>query len=176
MDEGESDYGEEGEEQYTDARMQGRGIDMSQEYDGEEMDEEEEDEFEESHLQQSRQQNQGLEMRLEQIKQNIKSQKQDVRGNQGGYSPSKEQQSIEHLEDVLQAQRQKLNHLQQSSNMKSTHSNKERLDFELSKASPNKASRMRQSSGMKQSGMPGSSSVNLEKAYEDLEKEIMEIK
>jgi hypothetical protein len=62
--------------------------------------------------------------------------------------------------------------------MKSTHSNKERLDFELSKASPNKASRMRQSSGMKQSGvgMPGSSSVNLEKAYEDLEKEIMEIK
>ena len=35
---------------------------------------------------------------------------------------------------------------------------------------------MRQSSGMKQSGIPGSSSVNLEKAYEDLEKEIMEIK
>lgn len=48
MDEGESDYGEEGEEQYTDARMQGRGIDMSQEYDGEDMEEEEEDEFDES--------------------------------------------------------------------------------------------------------------------------------
>ena len=50
--------------------MQGRGMDMSQEYgdEGEEMDEEDEDEFDESHLQQSRQQNQGLEMRLEQIK------------------------------------------------------------------------------------------------------------
>ena len=51
MDDGESDYGEEGEEQYTDNRMQGRGIDMSQEYDGEEMDEEEEeDEYDESQL------------------------------------------------------------------------------------------------------------------------------
>ena len=81
MDEGESDYGEEGEETYNDARMQGRGIDMDgeQEYgeEGEEM-EEEEDEFEESQLQQRGQQNQGLEMRLEQIKQNIKSQKNDV--------------------------------------------------------------------------------------------------
>lgn len=92
MDDGESDYGEEGEETYTDARMQGRGIDMSQEYgdEGEEM-EEEEDSFQESQVQMG-QHNQGLEMRLEQIKQNIKSQKQDARGHQGGYSPSKEQQ------------------------------------------------------------------------------------
>ena len=133
-------------------------------------------------------------------------------------SANSKNQSIDRLEDVLKAQREKLDQIQNSQGYRNTRGiqsqsqyrtgdsatpgnfngerSKEMIEFDLSEASPQRKSqysygtgKFSQASG-KYGEMPGnsalrhsnknqmgaSSSVNLEKAYEDLEKEIMEIK
>ena len=145
-----------------------------------------------------------LEDRLEQIKNNIKYQQKGAQ---------KTEQSIEKLEDVLNHQRKKLESIQDSQNQRASQlvmsnysktngtpfngeKSKEMIEFELSEASPIRKSHGSYGTGHYSVGYQGSasaarvaphhqattsnpagsSSVNLEKAYEELEKEIQEIK
>ena len=243
MDYGEEQYDEtQQEDDYSPNNMEGRGDmgmnenemgeQMMGEYDdqegespdGEDMMMGEEDDYGEESAKQSnanpypkQNPNAGLEQRLEQIKNNIKTQKNETLG-QSNQSLNSKEQSIDRLEDVLKAQREKLDSIQNSQgyrNTKAIHSqsqyrtgdsqtpnqfngqqSKEMIEFDLSEASPIRKSqhsygtgKFSQASG-KYGEIPGnsalrnsnkrhlaaSSSVNLEKAYEELEKEIMEIK
>ena len=121
---------------------------------------------------------------MEQIKENIKKHKNDAEvlsdKLQGGIAAQefqiKNQKTLDQLEDQLHEQRDKFNELQSSSKYGTKNAqSKEELEFELSKGSPIKSKNF-QSSQRGQGANAGTSSSNLEKAYEELEKEILEIK
>jgi len=108
--------------------------------------------------------------------------------------------SIDRLEDVLRQQRQKLDTIQRNQHLLASAASpfngersKEMIEFDLSEASPQRQSQKSYGTGQfsnavsagrnqnsasanRQQLPPGSSSVNLEKAYEELEREIQEIK
>ena len=92
------------------------------------------------------------------------------------------QKTLDELEEELHDQRDRYHDYLQSSkkSRKSQYGtrngqSKEELEFELSRGSPAKSKKF-QSSQRGQGGHAGSSSQNLEKAYEELEREILEIK
>ena len=133
-------------------------------------------------IQSQMQANEGLEQRLEQIKANIKKQRAETEMLSDQLSNSiaakefqvRNQRTLEELEEELADQKEK--YLQSSKRSKYGTRNgqsKEELEFELSKGSPVKSKKF-QSSQRGQGA--GSSSQNLEKAYEELEREILEIK
>lgn len=148
----------------------------------------EDDEYDDESMVQSQlQANEGLEQRLEQIKENIKKQRQETEMLSDHLSNSiaakefqiRNQKTLEELEEELLDQKEQYHQLQSSK--RSKHGtrggqSKEELEFELSKGSPVKSRKFQSSQRGGPGAGGGSSSQNLEKAYEELEREILEIK